>query len=88
MTSQVFVSTKARKQFVNFHDGRVFHFGPVALEFGPAVQKDCPDAPNSKLLIGFWLVNSLACHIFRNRAEHGGNFQFFRDVRNSRETSR
>ena len=62
---------------MNFHDGRVFHFGPVALEFGPAVQKDCSDAPNSKFLIGFSLVNSLACHIFRNQAEHGGNFNSF-----------
>ena len=36
----------------------------VALEFLPAVQKECSDAPNSKFLIGFGLSSLLRVNLF------------------------
>ena len=66
----------------------VFHYGPVALEFGPAVQKDSSDAPNSKFLIGFGSSSLLRVNFYEIGPNMEDIFLFFRDVKNSRETSR
>ena len=65
----------------------IFRIGPVALEFGPAVQEDLSDAPTSKLLIGFGLSKQLRVNFFES-GQAWRNSSILRDVSNSRETSR